>query len=76
LSTFGDKCPQSGSKNGQTAPRTGTGYPHEGPSAVRVGGGLRRRGVLGLELGERVTETDRESARERQRERARARERE
>ena len=34
-STFGDKCPQNGSKNGQTAPRTGTGCPHEGPSVVR-----------------------------------------
>ena len=34
LSIFGDEYPQNGSKNGQTAPRTGTGCPHEGP---RVG---------------------------------------
>ena len=31
LTTFGDKCPQNGSKNEQTAPRTNTGYPHIGP---------------------------------------------
>ena len=31
LSTFGNKCPQNGSKNEQTAPRTNTGYPHIGP---------------------------------------------
>ena len=32
LSFFGDKSPQNGSQNGQTAPITGTGCPHEGPS--------------------------------------------
>ena len=35
-STFGDKCPQNGSKNGQTAPRTGRGCPHKGPYVERV----------------------------------------
>jgi len=34
LSIFGDKCPQNGSKNEQTAPRTKTGYPHIGPFVV------------------------------------------
>ena len=34
LITFGDKCPRNGSKNGQTAPRTGKGCPHEGPRVV------------------------------------------
>ena len=34
LSIFGDKCPQNGSKNEQTAPRTNTGYPHIGPFVV------------------------------------------
>ena len=34
LTTFGDKCPQNGSKNEQTAPRTNTGYPHIGPFVV------------------------------------------
>ena len=32
LTTFGDKCPQNGSKNEQTAPRTSMGYTHEEPS--------------------------------------------
>jgi hypothetical protein len=32
LSSFGDKCPQNGSKNGLRAPRTGMGCPHIGPS--------------------------------------------
>ena len=31
-STSGDKCPQNGFKNEDTAPITRTGYPHEGPS--------------------------------------------
>ena len=31
LSIFGDKRPRNGSKNGEMAPRTGTGYPHIGP---------------------------------------------
>ena len=31
LSIFGDKCPRNGSKNGEMAPRTGTGYLHIGP---------------------------------------------
>ena len=31
LSTFGDKRPRNGSKNGEMAPRTGTGCPHIGP---------------------------------------------
>ena len=35
LSIFGDKCPQNGSKNGEMAPRTGTGYPHIGPFVGR-----------------------------------------
>ena len=34
-STFGDKCPQNGSKNEPTAPTTNLGYPHEGPSVDR-----------------------------------------
>ena len=33
-STFGNKYPQNGSKNGQTAPRTGMGCPFEGPSVA------------------------------------------
>ena len=47
LSSFGDKCPQNGSKNGLRAPRTGLGCPHIGPSVVRVRN-LRSR-VYGLE---------------------------
>ena len=35
LSSFGDKCPQNGSKNEEMAPRTRTGYPHIGPSVER-----------------------------------------
>ena len=31
LSTFGNKCPQNGSKNEPRAPRTSMGCPHEGP---------------------------------------------
>ena len=34
LSTFDNNSEQNGSKNGETAPRPGTGYPHEGPSVV------------------------------------------
>ena len=33
LSTSGDKCPQNGSKNEATAPRTGLGCSREGPRA-------------------------------------------
>jgi len=36
LSIFDKKIPQNGSKNEETAPRTRTGYPHEGPSGVAV----------------------------------------
>ena len=32
LSSFDDKCPQNGSKNGLRAPRTGMGCPYIGPS--------------------------------------------
>ena len=38
LFTFGDKCPQNGSKNGLRAPRTGMGYHHEGPSVDQIPG--------------------------------------
>ena len=31
LSTFGNTCPQNGSKNEPRAPRTSLGYPHIGP---------------------------------------------
>ena len=31
LSIFDDKRPRNGSKNGEMAPRTGTGCPHIGP---------------------------------------------
>ena len=31
LSSFGDKCPQNGSKNDPMVPRTTLGCPHEGP---------------------------------------------
>ena len=31
LSIFGDKRQRNGSKNGEMAPRTKTGYPHIGP---------------------------------------------
>ena len=43
LSTFGNTCPQNGSKNEPRAPRTSLGYPHIGASVVRVQrpGGLR-----------------------------------
>ena len=34
-STFGDKCPQNGSKNAEMAQRTKTGYPHIGPFVVK-----------------------------------------
>ena len=34
LSIFGDKRPRNGSKNGEMAPRTGTGCPHIGPFVV------------------------------------------
>ena len=37
-STFGDKCPENGSKNGLRAPRTGLGYPLEGPFVVQSSG--------------------------------------
>ena len=37
LSAFGDKCPQNGSQNGETAPRPETGYHHEGPSVGKTG---------------------------------------
>ena len=30
LSTFGDKCPENGSKSEEMAPRTRTGYPTKG----------------------------------------------
>ena len=40
LSIFGEKRPRNGSKNGEMAPRTGTGYPHIGPFVVAgLGGG-------------------------------------
>ena len=55
LSIFGDKRPRNGSKNGEMAPRTGTGYPHIGvcveAQQVRRGGlwdvmvGRERRGA-------------------------------
>ena len=38
LSIFDDNFPQNGSKNEETAPRTRTGYPHEGPSVGHPGG--------------------------------------
>jgi hypothetical protein len=41
LSIFGDKYPRSGSKNGEMAPRTETGYPHIGPFVERVADVLR-----------------------------------
>ena len=34
LSIFGDNRPRNGSKNGEMAPRTGTGCPHIGPFVV------------------------------------------
>ena len=34
LSSFGDKCPQNGSKTAPTAPRPHLGYPHIGPFVV------------------------------------------
>ena len=34
LTIFGDKRPRNGSKNGEMAPRTGTGCPHIGPFVV------------------------------------------
>ena len=37
LSTF-DNNSKNGPKTGETAPRPGTGYPHEGPSEERGGG--------------------------------------
>ena len=51
LSSFGDKCPQNGSKNEETAPRTRTGYPHAGPGVgARAGcqGGAGRSHVDSL----------------------------
>ena len=41
LSTFDENSHQNGSKNGETAPRPGTGYPHEGPSVEPLGSHLR-----------------------------------
>ena len=41
---FGDKRPRNGSKNGEMAPRTGTGYPHIGVcvgKAGRIGSAVR-----------------------------------
>ena len=35
LSIFGNKRPRNGSKNGEMAPRTGTGYPHIGPFVAK-----------------------------------------
>ena len=43
LSTFGNKCPQNGSKNGSMAPSTGMGCPHIGPFVVSVWRGMRAR---------------------------------
>ena len=37
LSIFDNNFPQNGSKNEETAPRTRTGYPHEGPSVEKWG---------------------------------------
>ena len=36
-STFGDKCPQNGSKTAPTAPRPHLGYPHIGPFVESFG---------------------------------------
>ena len=36
LSSFGDKCPQTGSKNEPMAPRTNLGYPHIRPFVLRA----------------------------------------
>ena len=36
LSSFGNTCPQNGSKNEPRAPRTSLGYPHIGPFVVRT----------------------------------------
>jgi hypothetical protein len=41
LINFDHNFPQNGSKNKETALRTRSGYPHEGPSVVRVGGALQ-----------------------------------
>ena len=41
LSTFSNKCPQNGSKNGSTAPSTGLGCPHIGPFVVFWTSGAR-----------------------------------
>ena len=35
LSTFGDRCPKSGSNNEATAPRTRLKCPHEGPRVAK-----------------------------------------
>ena len=57
LSSFGDKCPQNGSKHGLRAPRTGMGCPHIGPSVDKfsshqvAGGQLRRRRRISGPLG-------------------------
>jgi len=57
LSIFGDKRRRNGSKNGEMAPRTGTGYPHIGPCVAMTGGergpwggsrGARPRSALSL----------------------------
>jgi len=61
LSTFGNKCPQNGSKNEPRAPRTCMGCPHEGPQVVV---GLWVKGGR-----ERKREGQRERGRERERDR-------
>ena len=47
LSTWDNNSQQNGSKNGETAPRPGTGYPHEGPSVGQCGGGGTQGGAAG-----------------------------
>ena len=46
LSIFGDKRTRNGSKNGEMAPRTRTGYPHIGPYAYSFCGVLLGRCFL------------------------------
>ena len=58
LSTFGNTCPQNGSKNEPRAPRTSLGYPHRGPFVdAALHPGSPSRGAARLRKGRRFFPT-------------------
>ena len=50
LSIFGDRRPRNGSKNGEMAPRTGTGCPHIGPCEEPCISGLLASAVMSFQI--------------------------